>query len=172
MISALVFIPEDAWRSAERETLGRSLAWLVTAVVAGVVRDVMIAGPAGMGIDRIAEQTGCVGIEGGDEPSVLHEAIERARSPRLLVLQSGFQPAESMVSELDALDRRGGPAEARRLLRTPSSRWQRLFPDRAATVGLFAPLASCRALPACTFRQLQAALRPRLVFASRAFPLD
>jgi hypothetical protein len=174
MISAIVFVSDTKRQDVarERERLARSLVWLVSAVVAGVVRDVTLAGPATLRLADIAEQTGCAMVEAEDEASRLAKAIGVARYSRLLLVESAFQPGDSMICELDSLARAMPPDASARLLGVPRTPWQRLFPDRAPTVGLFAPARRCGSLAGRDFKGLQAGLGARIVFSTRAMPID
>ncbi|WP_158807981.1 hypothetical protein [Beijerinckia sp. L45] len=173
MISAIVFVSDAKRREAsrERELLVRSLVWLVSAVVAGIVRDVTLAGPLELGLTDIADQSGCNIVEGEVEAERLRAAILASRGTRLLVLESGFQPMDGIIGELDSVARTIPPDASVRLLATPATTWQRLFPDQAATVGLFAPADRCRALREADFRQLVSGVKPKALFVTRASPI-
>jgi hypothetical protein len=173
MISAIVLVPGGAWRGAARdgELLVRSLVWLVSAVVAGIVRDVTLTGPEGLGLADIAEQSGCAVVEDDSEAERLTKAVALSKQPRLLILEFAFQPAESMIGELDSLARVMGLDESAHLLATPATAWQRLFPSRSRTVGLFAPASRCRSLAGRDFLRLKAGLDPQVRFSTRANPI-
>ena len=81
MTSAIVFVPTATGRSAphDGELLVRSLVWLVSAVVAGAVRDVTLAGGPGLGLCDIADQSGCGFVEGASEAACLHAALAVGR---------------------------------------------------------------------------------------------
>jgi hypothetical protein len=174
MISAIVFVSDAKRRDVarERELLARSLVWLVSAVVAGIVRDVTLAGPAALRLDEIAEQTGCAMVEAEDEAARLTKAVARARGPRVLLLEAAFHPGDSMICELDSVARVIAPDASARLVSAPRTPWQRLFPDQAPTVGLFAPATRCRSLAGRDFKGLAKGLRARTVFSTRAVPID
>ncbi|MDR3460762.1 MAG: hypothetical protein P4L76_00415 [Beijerinckiaceae bacterium] len=170
MISAIVLVPGGAWRGAARdsELLVRSLVWLVSGVVAGIVRDVTLAGPEGLGLAAIAEQSGCAVVEDDSEAGRLTKAVALSKQSRVLILEFAFQPAEGMIGELDSLARLMGPDDSARLLAAPATIWQQLFPRRSRTVGLFASASRCRALGGRDFRRLEAGLGARLQFSTRA----
>ncbi len=173
MISAIVYVPFANARPAARdgELLVRSLVWLVSAVVSGVVRDVTLAGGPMLGLGDIADQSGCGFVEGTSEAACLHRALAVGRGTGVLIVASGYQPGETMVGELDGLARSLGAKETARLLATPVTRWQRLSVKAAPTIGLLAPSAKCRAMPARSFPQLVAKLRPQRSFVTRATPI-
>ena len=149
----------------------RSLVWLVSAVVAGIVCDVTLAGPEGLGLTDIAEQSGCAVVEDNSEAGRLTKAVASSKQPRLLILEFAFQPAESMIGELDSFVRGMGLDESAHLLAAPATAWQRLFPSRSRTVGLFAATSRCRGLAGRDFIRLKAGLEPRLRFVTRANPI-
>ena len=171
MISVIVFVPERRRPdpSSTREVLVRSLVWLVSAVVAGVVHDVTLAGPSGLGLIEIADQAGCDIVEEGSEASRLAAACAISKHTRLLIIESGFQPSEGFIGELDSYTRKTPPDAAARLLAMPVSPWQRLFPDRAPTIGMVASTARCRALHDHAFQGLVDTIKPRTRFETRAY---
>jgi hypothetical protein len=173
MISVIVLVPGGAGRGELRdgELLARSLVWLVSAVVAGIVRDVILAGPEGAGLADIAEQAGCTAVVDDREAECLTKAVASSRQPRLLILQSAFQPGDGMVGELDGLVRMMRQDQTASLLAAPVTAWQGLLPGRARTVGLLAPTNRCRSLAGSDFRRLKARLRPKIKFVTRANPI-
>lgn len=173
MISAIVFVSDATRRdvSREREILVRSLIWLVSAVVAGTVRDVTLAGRSGLDLAEIADQCGCNIAEGAGEAERLGAAIASSKGSRLLILEAGFQPMDGIIGELDSVARSVALDASVRLLATPATAWQRLFPDQARTIGLFAPADRCRALGNASFERLTTGLKPKALFATRASPI-
>lgn len=154
MISAIVLATGDPETSTmARETAVRSLAWLVSAVVAGVVRDVVAACPPSWPVADVMEHVGCELVVAGDEPERLAAAAALVKSERVLVLRLGFQPEGPLVAEIDAAERRLDPSAAALLLAAPSRLFERLFPDRAPIVGIM--VSRSRLLDgSTTFRQL------------------
>ena len=173
MISAIVFVPDAQGQDVARESerLVRSLTWLVSAVVSGVVRDVTLAGREALGLAEVADQAGCGLVAGADEAERLRQAVAASRNPRVLILTSGFLPGDTMIGELDALTRPLAREAAVRLQASTGTLRQRLLPGGLPTVGVFAPTSRCLALPARRFPQLVAALKPKVLFATRAVPI-
>lgn len=168
MISAIVLATGDPPERA-RELAVRSLAWLVSAVVAGVVRDVTAACPSSWPVADVMEHAGCELVQGESETGRLAAAATLARCERVLVLRLGFQPEGPLVAEIDAAQPRLEPHAAALLLEAPASMMQRLFPDRAPVVGLLLPrerLAGER-----TFRDLARAARGGLRLRTRLVPV-
>lgn len=139
MLSAVVLVPEE-WPGRdldlEREIVVRSLVWLVSAVVAGVVRDVTLAVPPGLGLSGVADQAGCNLVAAATEAERLSLALKAARESRLILLKAGFQPEEGVIEELEAFERhRRGEAVAA-LLAMPERFIERLFPNTSPAAGL------------------------------------
>ena len=169
MISAIVFArARRGGATLDSELVVRSLAWLVSAVVAGVVRDVVLAGPTALNLPEIADQFGCRAFEGETEAAYLATAIAAARGRHLLLIEIGAQPSGGMLAELDRMTRQGGPDALALLLAAPVTRLQRLLPGRTPRVGLLAPADRCRALAGRDFAALCAALKPKALLATRA----
>lgn len=144
MISAVVLTP-DSWTGSdlarEREVVVRSLVWLVSAVVSGVVRDVTLAVPAGLGLGEVADQSGCALVQADTEAERLAAAVAVAREPRFIVIKAGFQPDPGLVEEIDIFVRREPETMVAILLETPATLFQRLFPQHAAVAGILLPRA-------------------------------
>lgn len=138
MISAIVLATGDPPERV-RELAVRSLAWLVSAVVAGVVRDVIAACPSSWPVADVMEHAGCALVTAEAEAGRLAAAIALARCERVLVLRLGFQPEGPLVAEIDAAQPRLAADAAALLLEAPSSMLQRVFPDLAPVVGLLLP---------------------------------
>ena len=85
MLSALVLAPQNAPPHAAAMVV-RSLAALVPLVVQGLVRDVLLVGPATSAWQGIADHGGCGLAE------TMAKAMVLAREPWVFVLQAGFAP--------------------------------------------------------------------------------
>ena len=168
LISVIVLVP-DLHRSDDadrfREIVARSLVWLVSAVVAGVVRDVTLAGPAGVGLDEIADEAGCKLVEAGGEAEWIDAAVAGGRDARLLVMRAGYHPDATLVGDIDAFIRRAGPEAAALVLATPETLLERILPGRAPVVGVLVPV---RRLRAGRFRQLVRRSRNAVRLRARA----
>ena len=144
MLSAVVFWSENWVGRAPQDpvmALTRSLGALVPAAVAGLVRDVTIAGPAGLDLGLVADHAGCGFVEAAAERDWLAKALPLAKGPDCLVLRAGFVPGTGFIEEL-----RDQPAKARGLLRAAPIAWpQRLFPATAPVAAAVAPLDLWRA---------------------------
>lgn len=171
MISAIVLVSDrqstDDTEHAH-EIVVRSLVWLVSAVVAGVVRDVTLAIPPGFGLSEVADQSGCALVEAEDEGARLAAALDAVRGPRLLVLRAGFHIDAKIVEEIDGFVRRRPEEAAALILAAPQTAPQRLMPGRAPVVGLLAPKAACLAASPRGFSRLARSLRGAARLKTRA----
>lgn len=162
MISAIVLASEhqsgDDVEHAH-EVVVRSLVWLVSAVVAGTVRDVVLAVPAGLGLSEVADQSGCTLAKADDEAGRLAAAIAAARGPRLLVLRAGYQPDGRLADEIDAFTRRTRDDATALVLAAPETLPQRLFPRLAPAVGVLLSRAAALEAPPPSFGRLVRGLR-------------
>lgn len=170
MISAIVLVTDDNVDiDRTRERAVRSLVWLVSAVVGGVVRDVTAACPPSWPVEDVMDHAGCTLIREAREDARLSAAAGIVRCDRVLVLRMGFQPEGPLVAEVDATERRLGPSDAAQLLAAPSGLVERLFPDRAAVVGVMTARATVVAAP--TFTRLVRSARGGIRLRTRMVPV-
>ena len=160
--------PDDPERA--RVAVARSLGWLVSAVVAGVVGDVVIAATPQLELVDIADQVGCELVQAMSEQDRIRGAVARMRRPFVLVMRAGYAPRGPLVEEIDARLREGPPDAGSyppaALLLAPSTLVQRLRPSRAPIVGV---LASREAWSrAASFADLARACKGRDRFANDA----
>ena len=171
MISAIVLASEhhsgDDVEHAH-EVAVRSLVWLVSAVVAGVVRDVVLAVPPGLGLSDVADQSGCELVKAEDEAGRLASAITAARGPRLLVLRAGYQPDGRLAEEIDAFVRRMPDDASALVLAAPETLGQRLFPALAPAIGVLVARAACLEARPTSFSHLVRGLRRPSKLRTRA----
>lgn len=142
MIPAIVLVPDprppdDA--DHVREIAVRSLVWLVSAVVAGVVGDVTLAGPADIDLDDVADRVGCKVVVARDEAERLALALAGGQEGRVLVLRAGYHHDATVTDDLDAFLRRSGPEAAALILAAPETLIERMVPGRAPVVGILMP---------------------------------
>lgn len=160
MLSAIVLYEENAALDGEPvERMTRSLGSLVRASIEGLLRDVLIAGPARAGLDVVADHAGCGLIQASGEAQWLRAAIEAAREPHVLLLRAGFAPQQGFVEE--AGDLLQSEAVRAAILRAAPERFlERLFPRLAPLAGLIAPRERCLRTPAANMSGLARALSP------------
>ncbi len=160
MLSAVVFWNETRASGRPQDpvmALTRSLGALVPAAVAGVIRDVMIAGPAGLDLGLVADHAGCGFVEAAEERDWLAKALALAKGPDCLVLRAGFVPGAGFIEEL-----RDQPPEARGLLRASPMAWpERLLPAMAPVAAAVAPLELWRSQAVQDFSRMARGLKAR-----------
>ena len=161
MLSAIVLAPSDADPAAGRaqEAIVRSLAALVGAAVADVVRDACIAGPPGARLAAIADHAGCGLVEETDVLARLEKAVRAARGDRVFVLSAGYAPMSGFIDEMSDWSLSATPP-AMALRAEPDSLARRIFPALAPSVGIVAIrqdlLAAQAEAPATLVRKLRA----------------
>ena len=171
MISAIVLVSDrqstDDTEHAH-EIVVRSLVWLVSAVVAGVVRDVTLANPPGFGLSEVADQSGCALVEAEEEGARLAAAIAAVRGPRLLILRAGYHVDSRIGEEIDAFVRRQPETESALILSEPETAAQRLLPNRAPIIGVLLSKSTAQAIAPRSFSRLARAIRRGTRFRARA----
>ncbi len=160
MLSAVVFWSGNTASGGSRDpavALARSLGSLVPAAVAGLIRDVTIAGPEGMGLGTIADHAGCGFVEAAEERDWLAQALALAKGPDGLILRAGYVPGPGFIEEL-----RDQPAGVSGLLRVTPMAWhERLIPVLAPIAAAVAPLDLWRAQRPQDFHHMTRALKGR-----------
>ena len=172
MISAIVLATEGrkAGDLAQgREIVVRSLVWLVSAVVSGVVRDVTLATPAGLGLADVADHSGCNLVQAESEAICLQQAVAGSRTGRILIVRAGYEPDHRLIEDLESFIRRSPPGSVAFIRAAPETWMQRLWPDRAPVVGLLVP--KVRILDDATFARLRSALQRGTTLRTRAVPI-
>ena len=170
MISAIVLAPDGQDDDVERarEIIVRSLVWLVSAVVSGVVRDVTLAVPAGLGLSEVADQSGCGLVQEDDEAARLDASVRQSRGPRLLILKAGYQPDAGLAEAIDSFIRREADDAVALVVAAPETAAQRLFPYRAPVVGVLVNRDFCLKRRSKSFAALTRALRRGMRLRPRA----
>ncbi|MFO1114882.1 MAG: transposase [Beijerinckiaceae bacterium] len=139
----------------------RSLAVLVGAAVADLVRDAVIAGPAGVRLDRIADHAGCGLVEDDAPDRALGAALAMARCDHVLVLQGGYAPGLGFIDEATDWLAMRGRHDAAALRAEPENLAQRLLPTLAPAAGVLARRSDCLALSASDLPGIARKLRAR-----------
>jgi len=139
MLSAIILAPcgADPMAGRTQEAVVRSLAALVGAAVADVVRDACIVGPPGARLDAVADHAGCALVEDGDFGQGLAQAARAARSERVLVMAAGYAPMSGFIDEMSDWSLAAEPP-AMALRAEPDSLARRIFPTLAPCVGVVA----------------------------------
>lgn len=161
MLSAIVLAPSGADPAAGRaqEAAVRSLAALVGAAIADVVRDACIVGAPGVGLAAVADHAGCALVEDADFGRGLAAALKNARSDRIFLLAAGYAPMSGFIDEMSDWSLAVVPP-AMALRAEPESLAQRIFPSLARCVGVVAARTDMLAVasdnPAALARKLGA----------------
>lgn len=139
MLSVIVLAPSGSDPAAARaqEAVVRSLAALVGAAVADVVRDACIVGAPESRLGSVADHAGCELVEDQDLARGLSQAVRAARSERVFVLAAGHAPMSGFIDEMSDWGLSSSPPAAA-LRAEPASLAQRLFPSFARCVGVVA----------------------------------
>ena len=140
MLSAIVIAPSSPDPAAGRlqEATVRSLAALVGATIADIVRDACIVGAPGAGLSAIADHAGCGLVEDAELGRGLAAALKSARSDRIFVLTAGYAPMSGFIDEMSDWSLAAAPP-AMALRAEPDSLARRIFPTLAPCVGVVAP---------------------------------
>lgn len=139
MLSAIVLAPFGADPAAGRaqEAAIRSLAALVGAAIADVVRDACVVGAPGAGLASIADHAGCALVEDTEPARGLAIALKKMRSDRIFLLAAGYAPMSGFIDEMSDWSLAAVPP-AMALRAEPESLAQRIFPSLARCVGVVA----------------------------------
>jgi len=139
MLSVIVLAPSVADPAAGRvhEAVVRSLAALVGAAVADVVRDACIVGDPSQRLASVADHAGCALVEEADPGAGLRKAIAAVRGDRIFLLAAGYAPMSGFNDEMSDWALSATPPAAA-LRAEPASLAQRLFPSWAPCVGVVA----------------------------------
>ncbi len=139
MLSVIVLAPSgsDPAIGRAQEAVVRSLAALVGAAVADVVRDACIVGAPETRLASVADHAGCELVEDLDVERGLQTAVRAARNDRIFLLSAGYAPMSGFIDEMSDWALSSAPP-AVALRAEPASLLQRLFPSLAGCVGVIA----------------------------------
>ncbi len=139
MLSVILLAPSGADPMAGRvqDAVVRSLAALVGAAVADVVRDVCLVGAPEARLSAVADHAGCALVEDSDFGRGVAQAVRAARGDRIFVLAAGYAPMSGFIDEMSDWAMSATPPAAA-LRAEPASFAQRLFPSLARCVGIVA----------------------------------
>ena len=169
MLSAVVCLlppPRGVPLARPAEQVVRSLSSLVPACVAGVLRDVMVAGPPGLDLQVVADHAGCALVEAAAPAAALAAALARSGRRHVLVLRAGYAVGD-VIDELDDI-LQARDVVPRRLRAVGEGFAQRLLPALAPVVGLLAPTDLCRRRMPCDLGALIAAFARAPAFRATA----
>jgi hypothetical protein len=173
MLTAIVLAdPQEKQRLARRapEEAARTLAFLVSAAVQGLVRDAVLIGEDSAALRYVADYAGCTLITDSEPASALAAALAVARSEHVLLLKAGYAAEAPLVDEIrDFVEfGRGRQGGAGLIRETPGNLLQRVFPGRSPLAGLVAARDRSRAANARDIEDLARRLRPVVLLKSGA----
>lgn len=134
---------------ARADAAARSLASLVDACVRGLAADALVLGPAGEGLDLVADDAGGTFLAGPDPMKTFAQALAAARCEHVFVLAAGFAPEQGFVDEVADIFAFGEAADAMILRAAPDTLLTRLAPGFAAPVGIIARKIAAQASGVC-----------------------
>src|SRR5947209_7534884 len=173
MLTAIVLAnPQEKQELARRapEEAARTLAFLVSAAVQGVVRDAVLIGENSAALRYVADYAGCTLVSEGEPAKALAEALTAARSEHVFLLKAGYAAEPPLIDEIrDFLEFGRGREGVCGLVReTPGGLVQRVLPGTSPLAGLVAPRDKARAANARDLADMARRLRPAVTFKARA----
>jgi len=159
MLTAILLAYDAPGRPLRRDAVARSLASLVDACVQGLVADAVIAGPAGSGLDKVADEAGCALVEAPNLSDGLALALDAARRDDALALLAGYAVERGFVDEVNDAFAYGENGRALVLRAAPTSFVTRLAPAFAEPVGIIARKSALRGATGGDFKQIARRLR-------------
>ncbi|WP_424363198.1 transposase [Methylocystis parvus] len=159
MLTAILLAYDAPARPLRRDAITRSLASLVEACVQGLVADAVLVGAPGSGLERIADEAGCMLVEAMRKEEGLTQALDIARQETALLLLAGNAIERGFIEEVDDAFAYGAAERAFVLRAAPSSLVTRLAPNLAEPVGLIARKNALRAAQSGDLKKLAKRLR-------------
>jgi hypothetical protein len=152
-------------RRASEET-ARTLAFLVSAAVQGLVRDAVLIGEDSAALRYVADYAGCTLVIEPDPAKALGEALAAARSEHVLLLKAGYAAEPPLIDEIrDFLEFGRGREGVCGLAREMAGGFvQRVLPGMSPLAGLVAPRDQSRAANARDLSDMARRLRPAVTF--------
>lgn len=121
------------------EAVVRTLASLVPGAVEGLLRDVVLTGPANSkDLRRISDHAGCHLVEAPEPSQTVPLGLAQIRCDRVLVLRAGYAVERAFVDELADLDARISRLRAVLMRSEPEGLLTRIWPALAPAAGLVA----------------------------------
>ena len=129
------------------EQAARTLAFLVSAAVQGLIRDAVMIGAETPALRYVADYAGCTLVSESNPGKALSQALQLARGEHVFLLRAGYAAEPALIDEIrDFLEFGPGRQGAYGLVREmPGGLVQRLFPATSPLAGLIAPRDKSRA---------------------------
>jgi hypothetical protein len=176
MLTAIVLGESDQnQKLAQRapEQAARTLAFLVSAAVQGLIRDAVLIGEDTPALRYVADYAGCSLISESDRAKAMAEALDLARGEHVFVLRAGYAAEPPLIVEIrDFIEVGPGRQGACGLVREMAGGFiERIWPAMSPLAGLVAPRDKGRAAGQGDLPHLARTLRPRVTLKSGARPL-
>jgi hypothetical protein len=173
MLTAIVLAnPQEKQGVARRtpEQAARTLAFLVSAAVQGLVRDAVLIGEDSAALRYVADYAGCTLVSESAPAKALSTALAAARSEQIFLLKAGYATEPPLVDEIrDFLEfGRGREGVCGMVRQMPEGSVQRFLPGTSPLAGLVAPRDKSRAANARDLADMARRLRPAVTFKARA----
>jgi hypothetical protein len=173
MLTAIVLANLNENHRVERrgpEAVARTLAFLVSAAVQGVVADAVLVGEDSAAMRYIADYAGCTLACGSGFAEGLDNGLACARREHVFLLKTGYGADPALIEEVrDFLEYGRGGQDACGVVReAPGSVFTRLVPRASPVAGLVAARDKCRALRVRNLDDLARRLRPAVALKNSA----
>ncbi len=165
MLTAIVLGESDQnQKLAQRapEQAARTLAFLVSASVQGLVRDAVLIAAETPALRYVADYAGCSLISESDGAKALAEALDLARGEHVFLFRAGYAAEPALIDEIrDFLELGPGRQGACGLVREMADGFmQRIWPAMSPLAGLVAPRDKSRTAAPRDLQHLARILRP------------
>lgn len=159
MLTAIILAHPAPGAPLRRDAIARSLASLIDSCVQGLVADAVLVGAPRSGLDRLADEAGCMLVESLTAAEGLARALAAARRDQVFLLLAGNAVERGFVDEVNDAFADGAQDRALVLRATPNSLLTRLAPSLSEAVGLIAPKGALRAAASADLARLSKRLR-------------
>ncbi|MGA8601690.1 MAG: transposase [Beijerinckiaceae bacterium] len=173
MLTAIVLAnsqEKQAFARGAPEEAARTLAFLVSAAVQGLVRDAVLIGADTPALRYVADYAGCTLIGESEPAKALAGSLEAARSEHIFLLKAGYAAETPLIDEIrDFLEfGRGREGVCGVVREIPGRFLQRVLPNTSPLAGLVARRDKTRAAKARDIEDLARRLRPAVLLKSGA----
>jgi hypothetical protein len=173
MLTAIVLGESDQnQKLAHRvpEQAARTLAFLVSAAVQGLIRDAVLIGEETPALRYVADYAGCTLVGESDPAKALAKALDLARGEHVFLLRAGYAAEPPLIDEIrDFLELGPSGQGACGLVREMADGFmQRIWPAMSPLAGLVAPWNRSRAARPRDLQHLARTLRPRVTLKTGA----
>ena len=173
MLTAIVLANSQGKQGLARrvpEAAARTLAFLVSAAVRGLVRDAVLIGEDSAALSYVADYAGCTLVSEAEPAKALEAALAAARGEHVFLLMAGYAAEPPLIDEIrDFVELGHGREGVCGLVReAPMGLVQRIVPATSPLAGLVAPRDKSRAAKARDLGDMARRLRPKTTFAAVA----